>query len=137
MKSLALFALFLLAAGAALGQTTNMRFDIPFTFYAGGEVLPAGEYQVQYDPLMRRIALLSLDNPRGIFLSPGITDELIRNAPRFGQLVFHKYGPVHFLRAMKTPAYGQYSWPATKLEKTRAAERPVEVVSLMPVRFNP
>jgi hypothetical protein len=57
MKSLSLKMAFMIGMGASLltmavranAETLSMRFDVPFAFVAGGQVLPAGMYEVRLD----------------------------------------------------------------------------------------
>jgi hypothetical protein len=44
--ALALFAMALTGATLAQNSTHAVRANIPFSFYAGGKVLPAGEYTI-------------------------------------------------------------------------------------------
>jgi|SRR5271167_643353 len=46
LVALALFAMALTGASLAQSSTHVVRADIPFSFYAGDQVLPAGEYTI-------------------------------------------------------------------------------------------
>ena len=49
LVALALFAVALTGAARAQNDAHAVRANIPFTFYAGGKLLPAGEYKVSVD----------------------------------------------------------------------------------------
>ncbi len=46
LVALALFAMALTGAALAQSNSHELRANIPFSFYAGGQVLPAGEYTI-------------------------------------------------------------------------------------------
>jgi hypothetical protein len=46
LVALALLAMALMGAALAQSSTHAVRANIPFSFYAGGKVLPAGEYTI-------------------------------------------------------------------------------------------
>jgi len=54
------FALFTLAA-PAVAETTTMKGEIPFSFTAGSQVLPAGEYTMTVDTALMRVIIYSGD----------------------------------------------------------------------------
>jgi hypothetical protein len=48
----------LLTVATAYAQPFGtMRVSVPFQFLAGDKVMPAGEYQIEIDPLFQRMAL--------------------------------------------------------------------------------
>ena len=49
LMALAFFALALTGAALAQDNTHMVRADIPFSFYAGGQLMPAGEYAIGVD----------------------------------------------------------------------------------------
>jgi len=49
LVALALFAVALTGAARAQNDAHAVRANIPFSFYAGGKLLPAGEYKVSVD----------------------------------------------------------------------------------------
>ena len=71
---LALFALAL--SGAALAQdfSPKVRADIPFNFYAGGKVLPAGRYTIAVNRENNHLALVQKDTGTGMFLTGSVND---------------------------------------------------------------
>ena len=90
--ALALFA----AAGAARAQSpVNIRVNVPFDFYVGDRLLPAGEYTV-------RRAVAGVTNT---LIVAGRGERAARQTSRVEssreadatQLVFHRYGEQHFL----------------------------------------
>jgi len=72
--ALALFAVAL--AGAALAQNSahTVRADIPFGFYAGGKLLPAGQYTISVDMETRRVTVWEQATGKGLFLLGGPDD---------------------------------------------------------------
>ena len=77
----------------------KIRANVPFEFYVGTELLPAGEYQFEMRSLGRGSATASnvvVSNSEGTLLAmrmtiPGIAD------PEKAQLHFNRYGSTNFL----------------------------------------
>jgi hypothetical protein len=73
--------------------------DIPFTFFAGGVRLPAGEYHISHpgDPYF---VLIEKDDGRAralVYVHPSATD-----VSESTKLVFNKYGDQYFLSQVWT-----------------------------------
>lgn len=91
----------LLAAPAVYSQLNPaLLAEIPFTFEANNQTLPAGEYMVKAGPVPTLIELDCQDCRARIFVatnavrSSGIVGE--------GKLVFQRYGNRYFLRQIWT-----------------------------------
>ena len=110
----------LLAAPAVFAQST-MRVEIPFQFYVGSQVLPAGAYRVTYDAAFQRMQL-TLPDGEGMFL-PAHPAYRVGSEYK-GVLVFHKYGNTHFLRSVWTQGspYG-FGLRRSKAEREYAKAR--------------
>jgi hypothetical protein len=126
-KMFALFGLLLVAGffQAASAQTASrVVVNVPFSFVAGGESLPAGSYEISRLSVNSEKALLirSLDgNKRAAVLT-----EASQAGSVFGvsQIAFRQYGDRYFLaeirRAGTTGARGQHF---TRAEKELRRER--------------
>ena len=78
--ALALFALALSSVSFAQSFQHKLRADIPFSFYAGGKLLPAGRYFVTFDMNTRAVALIENVRGDGTFLT-GMLQDGKKNQP--------------------------------------------------------
>jgi hypothetical protein len=114
---LAVTALILLTAVAASAQTTILRANVPFAFYAADKALPPGEYVVTMDAAFNRVTLLRADGTDAAVLLSR-TSEAAGTAMESSALVFYRYGNASFLRqAWRAGQMQRFEWPASKLEK--------------------
>ncbi|MCX6631882.1 MAG: hypothetical protein NTW28_30100 [Candidatus Solibacter sp.] len=99
-------ALFWVAPASA--QVSTMRLDIPFTFVAGDQVFPAGQYFVSVDQDFRRCRFDNLSDSaiRMIRISPE-TDRRPMEKAEQGTLRFTRYGGQHFLSNVWRPGQEQ------------------------------
>jgi len=70
-RKLVVLALAVLAlTGASLAQdfSTKVRAQIPFSFYAGGKILPAGDYTLAVNRGSNNVAIFQKDTGVGTFL---------------------------------------------------------------------
>ena len=76
LKLVALVLLTLALGGAALAQDYGhkVRADIPFRFYAGGKVMPAGTYLFTINVETHNVAMLQSNMGNGAFLSGSAYD---------------------------------------------------------------
>ena len=74
LVALALFAV--AVTGAALGQegSHTVRANIPFNFYAGGRMLPAGEYTISLNLDNRMVMVRQTATGAGVLLIGGPED---------------------------------------------------------------
>ena len=99
MKNFAVIALLALVAFVTLSATpshaqTLIKGDVPFSFYAGSRMLPAGQYSIT--DTGNQLAMLLSSGPKGIeFLMPKTTD--LRSDLQVPKLVFLRYGDEYFL----------------------------------------
>ncbi len=85
------------ASPAAYAKSVNgMRAQIPFDFYVGDRLIPAGEYTVK--SLTEDEAALRIAN--GKAGAAVMTNSVTRREGGRPQLVFHKYGGQYFLNAV-------------------------------------
>ena len=66
--ALALFVLALTGASLAQDFSPKVRANIPFSFYAGGKILPAGTYTLAVNRGSTNVAILQKDTGIGTFL---------------------------------------------------------------------
>ncbi len=98
--ALTLFAVALSGAAVAQGITRTVRADIPFDFYAGGKLMPAGEYTLSINKEQQVATLGQKTTGSGAFLS-GFVDDYSRNSRSV--LVFQLAGDTYALREFKGP----------------------------------
>jgi len=61
------------AAGCSSAQ--GLRAEIPFTFKAGGSVLPAGSYELTESTGTKHLLMRNMDNLNAILLFPSFADD--------------------------------------------------------------
>jgi len=120
---------FLMCAGPAAAESITARMTVPFQFYAGDKLLPAGSYVVRFNPDFRTVEISS-KNARTT-LRP-LTNWAYRDRAGIdeGRLMFQKYGSVHVLWKMWNPGELRgYELPSPKLDQAVTQATP-SVVSL-------
>ena len=68
LVALALFAVALTGAALAQNDAHAVRANIPFSFYAGGKLLPAGEYKISVDMEGHMVSIGQKATGTGAFL---------------------------------------------------------------------
>jgi hypothetical protein len=120
---LAVCALFLAAAVAAPlpAQTLDLRANIPFEFYVGNQVLPAGNYQIDTRLANGVARIWNLDTNRSVVLLVQKDQVPAWMSREEAVVVFHRYGERYFLsdvrdgyarvqyRMRTTPAEAEFS----------------------------
>ena len=93
---IALCAALLAAASVAVGQTKpgDIVVNVPFSFVAGAQTLPAGHYIVA---AMDDTVRIFNSQTTGLYLP---THSASRSSTDGTKLVFHRYGDTYFLSAM-------------------------------------
>ena len=85
-------------------QVSTMRMEIPFTFVAGDQVLPAGQYVVTVDQNLRRCRFDNLsDSILRVVRLATTTDSRPLTKTAKGTLRFTRYGGQQFLSAVWRP----------------------------------
>ena len=104
LVALALFAVALTGAALAQDSTHMVRANIPFSFYAGGQLLPAGEYTISVNMEDHLVIIGQKATGRGSFLlgSPDDSSRDDRTVLTF-KLV---EGEVYALRELRGPDLG-------------------------------
>jgi hypothetical protein len=93
---ISLRAVLLLAASAAIGQTTGgVVADVPFAFVVAGRQLPAGHYTVT--AASDFCLWISDSQHRGTYVP---IHDSVRSTSEGTKLVFHRYGDTYFLSAV-------------------------------------
>ena len=94
----------LLWVAPAGAQVSRMRMEIPFTFVAGDQILPAGSYWVTVDQDFRRCLFTSQsDSTIQVIRLASATDNRPLAKAALGTLRFTRYGGQHFLNAVWRP----------------------------------
>jgi len=98
--ALALFAVALAGAAVAQTYTHTLRANIPFEFYAGDKLMPAGEYTVGINMNSRMVSIGDRATG-GSAMILGLPDENWREDRTV--LIFKLAGDVYALRELKGP----------------------------------
>ena len=115
---------------AANGST---EFNVPFQFYAGDAVLPAGTYQIGLDQTFNRVNVAASDLSKSVCLLPhrieSRGDDLESGRT---VLVFHRYGDSYFLREVWRDGREQgFAFGQTKAEKSAIRQGGLRQVALI------
>lgn len=134
--ALALFA----AAGEARAQSpVNIRVNVPFDFYVGDRLLPAGEYTVRRAAAgaNNTLVVAGVGGERAARQTSAVESGKSADATR---LVFHRYADQHFLVSLWTEGekQGREFLPskrerAIKSEGARVAARGGDAGDMKPV----
>jgi hypothetical protein len=107
-----------LTTSALAGGDNSAWVKVPFSFYAGNTLIPAGTYQFSmsvkpFDPG----ALLKIVSQDGSVCEHLYTSRIEGNPSDLDvRVYFHKYGDTHFLAKMKGPSLG-IEVPKSRVEK--------------------
>ena len=133
--TLAAMGIALLAWAAPASAQTVMRFEVPFTFAAGGHVLPPGEYRMSIDAehLMLRIEPAAENSMKIVRFSVG-GDSRSAAKVNEGMLRFQRYGARYFLIGVWKPGAldGNSLTPHRRLVQAAKVETPRDIVSSNP-----
>jgi hypothetical protein len=128
--ALALFAMALTGAALAQGSTHAVRANIPFSFSAGGQVLPAGEYTISINLDAHWAMIGQKANGRSSFLM-GSPDDSSRDERTV--LIFKLgEGEVHALREVKGPDLGvsfNAKEPRTTMKVQNRSDESVTIIA--------
>jgi hypothetical protein len=112
----------LLAVSAFADTTDNVKADIPFAFYAGNQMFPAGNYVFSVDD-QEAPRLLTIESQNGEHHGFVLTD---MKAKANGQvinktgLVFNLYGTEHFLSQVQLQGDDELmTIPESNLERSQ------------------
>jgi hypothetical protein len=98
---LALTVLVALAATSVYAQTFTVRANIPFDFYAGSKLMPAGEYT--FDTILGngfgRIWSTDLQRSVGVLFQPTMLP--VGSSKETASLSFHRYDKTYFLSEVR------------------------------------
>lgn len=107
LRKLAALVLFMVAlSGMALAQgyEHDVRAKIPFNFYAGGKLHPAGTYTFAINVLSHNVAMVSRDKNAGLFFR-GVPEDGSKNGVPL--LTFRtKGGDVYVLQEIQWADFG-------------------------------
>ncbi len=114
-------------------ENVATEFAIPFQFYAGDTVLPAGGYQLGVDHTFGRISLTASDLGTSHYLLPHrITGSGTDLQEARVALIFHRYGDTYFLREVWRNGREQgFAISETKAEKRAARQGNFRQVALI------
>jgi hypothetical protein len=129
LVALALFAVALTGAALAQEGSHTVRANIPFSFYAGGRTLPAGEYTISVNLENRLVLIRQKATGSGILLLGG-PDDGSRNDRSV--LTFKLVdGEVYALRELQEPGIGVTFNSKTSQSNLRVQNREDKSVTLI------
>jgi len=86
----------LLAASATYAQQTKVKVDVPFSFYAGDRIYPAGEYLLSSTSINSSVLRIDGDPEVQSAFLPSIACAALEPSGQT-KLVFHRVGSSYFL----------------------------------------
>jgi hypothetical protein len=114
---LGFFALTLMACFAFAGNGTEMNVTIPFDFYAGSQLIPAGEYKFEMGALNHGSASSVIMRTKdGSGVSVLVTMPDVNRSTFQNHLRFNQYGAKYFLSSIAISSHKANLKP-TKLEQ--------------------
>jgi hypothetical protein len=118
----------LMTVTPAAAQTNAVRANVPFEFHAGGQTLPAGQYQITLDPVSKLVTVRAIEGGAGAFLAARQSTAKAGAAETL--LAFNKYGDTYFLREVRNHGSVSYSWGPSKRERMVGRQQNVEIALL-------
>jgi hypothetical protein len=117
----------LITSGSAFAQDHGVQATVPFSFYVGGNWVPAGTYTIGSDSERSNVfSVTNRDQKIGMF-ALGLIDPTEPGAK--AELIFHEYGNQYFLSEIHYPGCStKVHLPQSKAEKN--AKRYAEEASL-------
>lgn len=127
----ALLLLPVLGVGRAQAENDQtVRAQIPFSFYAGNQSMPAGTYEVGIDVANHLITIRDRNGRNGSFLMGLVSD---RGTDGNAVMVFDHLGDSYFLRDVKT-ADTDVNFPTQKTERMLARNNTPDEVTVALLR---
>lgn len=116
---------FTIFAPGAFAQGKHFTFQIPFDFYAGTRLMPAGSYTVEHNTIGGAAQIYDRDGHVATVLAQPGNNNVIGN----NRIVFNRYGSMTFLSEIQWANSGTgYRVRESKLEReTRLGASPVRV----------
>jgi hypothetical protein len=113
----------------AQAQSGRLMATIPFGFYAGGTLLPAGQYKIE--KLQSGVVMLSNRDANASAVLHTMETRNATREPRSGELVFNKYGENHFLAELWWPDQdnGRKTLPSKAERELAQARTRVRIVA--------
>jgi hypothetical protein len=88
-------------AFATAASAQSMRVNVPFSFRACGQTLPAGDYQVNMSQSQARLTFNQVDGKASCFLPVRAYNQ--KSGADAGSLLFSQYGNRYFLSHVNPP----------------------------------
>lgn len=117
LKMTLLFGGLVALATSLSAETSLVSVTVPFTFVAGGKVMPAGSYTIE-EPTNHGVLLIRGNQPNSTAMVLAVISGQ-SNALRAG-VTFHRIGSTVVLSTVAIPGGSIYSFPAPQ-QKTAAA----------------
>jgi hypothetical protein len=126
------FSLIVVIIGSVVGASAlpapAMKANIPFAFYAGDQMLPAGEYLFEMPNVNHHGAtgsILVVRTPDGSIRHTLLAIAAGSYGNRASQATFNKYGGTYFLSKVRSSEF-ESDLPQTRAEKELKAAYPKE-----------
>ena len=131
LRTLAVFAFTLAAAGRMSAEALIFQSNIPFSFVVNGRTLPAGEYSVRQPNSTITESFVRIQGTAQkvgalVMAVPTTAAPKMESAPArpgMARLVFHRYGDQYFLFQIWTADDRGEQIPQTRQEREIAAHR--------------
>ena len=120
---------------ATAGSTIMLRGDIPFDFYVGSQMLPAGEYHFEMGSTGgATTSTVTVRAKDGMVVAFVATRAGFSKDMAASQLNFHAYGGKYFLSSIQYPGY-KSDLRTTRHEKELMNQPETEQIALiLPIR---
>jgi hypothetical protein len=118
-----------------MASAQTLHFTVPFSFVAGSENLPAGNYIFELNRENKTVTLLSEDRSGDNAVLLANNSEWARNPDRT-YAIFHRYGAHYFLAEVWREGAGQTLIPE-KLERELASKHSNVEVARVEARLSP
>jgi hypothetical protein len=125
-------SILLLTAAMASAQMHRVTVSVPFSFVAGSQSLPAGDYTIELNLEKDIVQVRSGDRFGAVLGAITVTNSDLTAAPDKSYVTFRHYGGQYFLAEIWSQGAGQVLTPGRleqRLARTSPAEQDVSLAS--------
>jgi len=125
-------SILLLTAAMASAQTLRVAVKVPFSFVAGSQSLPAGDYTMELNRERNIVVLRSGDRFGKVKATMTATNSELTATPDKSYAIFQGYGGQYFLAEIWRQGAGQVLTPGKfeqELARNRSTEQEVKLVA--------
>ncbi len=133
LKGLAIAAALFAFVLAAPAEAQILKANIPFDFYAGEKVLPAGDYSLRVEGAFRHVTFVLPDGTAERTMLGAATQ--VSRTEDESVIVFHKYGDKYFMKNVKLSGANEaFTLLEGDLERNAAKVSPDKQVAMVIIR---